>query len=353
MLSQERCLLKAYDDLCAEGHLTPDMAQQTVLQSLQKLYVYLEQNNHRSSQGFLQRFFASKHPKELIKGCYIYGAVGRGKTVLMDLFYNHLSTARKKRIHFHAFMQDLQKQVHQKGKNTVEQVAQEFAASYDVICLDEFYVDHIGDAMLIVRFLGALFDKGVVVVLTTNCAPDDLYQNGFQRELFLPFIPKIKAHMLVLSLDGQQDYRQREKETFPHWLESGQGKMREIYFKLTNCEAAPQKLTIEKRHYYPQGWCASIIWFDFKDLCERPLGARDYLHLSAHYKTWCLSKVPYFDQQNTNAAKRFQHLIDVLYDQKCVLWMSAPALPHLLFEAAHYHDSYERTKSRLSEMLKG
>lgn len=319
-----------------------DKNQRKALTHLDFLLATYHQQHEAS---FLKKLFSPNHS---LQGIYIYGPVGRGKTILMDLFFNHLKTSQKKRVHFHAFMQSLHETLHEKSGQDIDDIAHAFSKDLEVLCLDEFFIDHISDAMLIARFLGIMFEKNVLIVMTSNCPPEDLYKGGFKRELFLPFLEVLTKKMTPLFLEGEKDYRAEATLLFPHWIH--EEKIAALFEKMANVPPQPQAIKLKNRLYQVEALGKNHIYFSFEELCVKPKGPRDYLHLFHAFSTLFLKGIPTFTKENKESAKRFQNLIDVVYDKKITFWGSLAAHPLELFDAS-YDSSYERTASRLLELL--
>ncbi len=305
----------------------------------------------------------------LFQGLYIYGEVGRGKTMLMDLFFSCLPQQRKKRAHFNDFMADVheriniyrQESIHAKAgqqDNPILAVAEDLAREAQVICFDEFTVTDIADAMVLGRLVSALFYKGVFFVATSNVVPDNLYYNGLNRELFLPFIQVLKAHVRVINLDARTDYR-LEKSNLQHVYITPLGEQaNECMDKAWTLVLQGQKetsdeLPIRKRFVHVPRTGAGCARFDYKDLCAKPLAAAEYLALGEHYHTIFIDNVPVMDDTCRNETKRFILLIDVLYERHIRLFMSAAVKLKDLYKGhAQTTETFEfqRTQSRLFEM---
>jgi cell division protein ZapE len=293
------------------------------------------------------------------RGIYLYGGVGRGKSMLMDLFFETSAVPRRRRVHFHAFMQEVHDRLHR--LRTVVQgdplavVGREIAADAWLLCFDEMQVSDIADAMIIGRLFEALFAEGVVVVATSNRAPDELYKDGLQRERFLPFIDLLKQEMDVLELDNGRDYRRSRlagRQVYYTPLDgAAAAALEEIFVELTD-GLAPEPMTIEikKRLLVIPKQAAGIAWFTFAELCGTPLGAGDYLALAERFDTLILAEVPRLGPEMRNEAKRFNTLIDALYEAKAHVVISAEAPAAELYPEGDGAFEFERTVSRLLEM---
>jgi cell division protein ZapE len=302
-----------------------------------------------------------------IKGLYIWGSVGRGKTMLMDLFFASVPAQRKKRVHFHDFMMDVHGRIHLwrqqlkdgkfKNPDPIQPVAEALAEEAWVLCFDEFAVNDIADAMILGRLFTALWAKGVVVVATSNVDPDDLYRGGLNRALFLPFITDLNQRMNVLRLDARTDYRLEKLAGAPVYHVPADAKadvaMNESWKRLTGGAAvAKSQLSVRGRTIDVPASAQGIARFGFADLCDKPLGSHDYLVLAKEFHTLLLDHIPSMSYVSRNKAKRFITLIDILYEFHVKLVASADAEPHLLYHASEGREVFEfdRTVSRLIEM---
>ncbi len=356
-----------YQALVATGALTPDPAQEEAAARLQALHEALKTHANAGKGWFLAA------PKPLPKGLYLWGGVGRGKTLLMDLFFNNAGIARKRRVHFHEFMAETHERIaawraldeSEKRKHKafnraapddpMPPVAYDLAQEARLLCFDEFHVTDIADAMILGRLFTALFERGVVVVATSNRAPDNLYKDGLNRQLFLPFIDLLKSRLDVFELQSAQDYRLAKLTAAPVYyaplgaaantamdaawtrMISGGGEQRE------KIQMKGRTLTVPRA-------ARGAARFTFADLCEKPLGASDYLALARRYGAIFIDHIPVMGPDLRNEAKRFSTLIDTLYDAKVKLVCSADGEPDALYPEGHGAFEFERTSSRLIEM---
>jgi cell division protein ZapE len=342
-----------YDTRVTEGLLRPDPAQRAILSQLEGIRTYLETPQ---KSGF-RSFFASKS-EPAPKGFYIWGGVGRGKSMLMDLFFAHVGVAEKRRVHFHGFMQEIQGALHEVRKTGVDDaikpVADAVASQTRLLCFDEMQITDIADAMIVGRLFEKLFDAGVIIVTTSNRPPKDLYKDGLNRVLFLPFIAQLEEKMEVRELVSETDYRQDrlagEKTYFCPSNAAARASISTIWQELTGGKSEPLVLKIKGRELKIPTFWAGVARATFWDLCGKPLGPADYLALVEKVKLLILEDVPLLSRENFNEAKRFVTLIDTLYEAGTQLIMSADAEPERLYLEGAGSFEFERTASRLREM---
>ncbi len=356
--------LSRYHQLIEQCELTPDAGQQEVAEALETLYHAMQSDALPSGGGrsFLSRLFAADSSPDTPKGLYLWGGVGRGKSMLMDMFYDSLiSITAKKRVHFHAFMQDVHARIHtyraDGETDPLKQVADAWSRDYQLLCFDELQVHDITDAMLLARLFGYFFEKGVVVVFTSNRPPEDLYLNGLQRERFLPFIALIGQHTDVLEIRTERDFRQQrlaalQQRYLAPVTDDTQHSLKQMFAELTgHMPAKPMSFTVQGRNITIDKACGDVGWCTFDTLCDRPLGAKDYLELAQLYKVLFIDGIPVMTPEHRNQAKRFVTLIDALYEAETTLFCTAQAMPEALYDAGDGHFEFERTSSRLREMM--
>jgi cell division protein ZapE len=340
------------------GELLPDALQERAAARLQELWQELQDYQPHAGGGLLARFGLSRPPPRPPKGLYIYGRVGRGKSMLMDAFFATVPGEKKRRVHFFAFMADVHARIHarraEKG-DPIAPVAQDIASETSVLCFDEFHVVDIADAMILGRLFAALFAAGVVVVATSNRAPDKLYEGGLQRERFLPFIDLLKERLDVIELDGPRDYRlQRFKGRQVYFTPpdaKAKAALAQAFADLTDgATPARETLTVLGREIEVPRAAKSVAWFTFEELCIKPLGPNDYLALIGRYHSFILEAIPRMNFERRNEAKRFNIFIDTLYDAHGNLVCSAEAPPQDLYAEGDGSFEFQRTISRLIEM---
>jgi len=354
-----------YQALVDSGTIEADPAQAEVADALAALERRLSTYKPVRKQGLLERLFADK--SEPPRGLYVHGEVGRGKTMLMDLFFQTCPVTHKRRAHFHEFMAEVHERIYGYRQN----IARGELADTDVIgltanaifeqawllCFDEFHVTDIADAMILGRLFAKLFELGTVVVATSNVAPDDLYKGGLNRSLFLPFIKQIADHMDVVRLDARTDFRLEKLAGVKMWLvppdAAAQAALDSAWRKITGgAKCKPRDIMIKGRTLHVPCSAHGAARFSFPELCERPLAASDYLRLAHDYHTIMIDHIPVMDYADRNAAKRFIILIDALYDNAVKLLASAEANPVSLYLATEGVEAneFKRTSSRLIEM---
>ncbi len=344
-------------DLTLPG-FQPDAAQAHAVDCLQELYEQLVERwqEDRGLVGRMQRRFGGR---ENIRGLYFWGGVGRGKTWLMDIFFDSLPFRRKMRSHFHRFMQRVHAELKTLTgkKNPLDTVADRFAKEALVICFDEFFVSDITDAMILGSLFEKLFDRGVTLVATSNIIPDNLYKDGLQRERFLPAIEILKKNVKVVNVDSGIDYRLRvleKAEIFHHPLDAAADTGLEKSFReLTSAKVLCEKdcfIEINDRRISARRLAEGIAWFDFGPLCIQPRSAADYIEIARQFHTVLISAVPVMDVSQDDAARRFINMVDEFYDRHVKLIMSGAAPIDDLYAGGRLSFEFKRTCSRLLEM---
>jgi cell division protein ZapE len=348
--------LESYQQDIENGKIEPDKFQQMAVQHTQALYKALLDTPKPAPKKGLLSFFQSTQITP-IKGLYCWGGVGRGKSYLIDTFFNCLPITDKKRIHFNHFMQDIHSKlkVLPKTPDPLVIVAEELAQKYRVICIDEFHVDDITDAMIMAGFLNALFTQGVTLVFTSNIEPDELYKNGLQRDRFLPAIKLIKEHTLELQLDNGKDYRLALLEkhgTFHVINEQNSIQIMEQHMnELTNTSIERNKpISINGRDIQCIAQTDQQIWFDFKELCQTARSSKDYIALAQDFETILVSDIHAMDDSHNDVIQRFIQLIDALYDHKVKFIATAIVETELLYQGESLAFPFQRALSRLIEM---
>jgi cell division protein ZapE len=365
-LLQQTGPLPAYQTMIADGSLAADPAQAMAVDRLQDLWDRLRGYDPKpipeSGGGFLSRLMRRRHAEEYVPtGLYLVGEVGRGKSMLMDLFFDTADVTRKQRIHFHRFIQNVHTRIHAWKKShpnvsdPIPPLADQIAADSALLCFDEFQVNDIADAMILGRLFQALFDRGVVVVTTSNTAPDDLFKGQPGRDAFLPFIALIKQRLELLVMDGGRDYRRERMRGLRTWQvpadEMARRELDKAFLRLTGGSAIrPVTLTVMGRDLVVPHAADGVARFDFDSLCNTALGAGDYLAIATNFHTLILDGIPRLSPDNYDQARRFIVLVDTLYDQRVKLIASADATPDQLYQRGENARMFERTASRLDEM---
>jgi len=361
--------LPAYRARLAGGDLAPDPAQELAAERLQELWVRLRGYDPgpkpAANGGLFARFMRSKpaeganedHPG----GLYLVGEVGRGKSMLMDLFFAAARVARKRRTHFHRFMQDVHRRIHASkqaspnGEDPIPPLADAIATEAALLCFDEFQVNDIADAMILGRLFQALFERAVVVVATSNTPPDDLFKGQPGRDAFLPFIALLKQNLDVLVMEAGRDYRRERLRGMPTWYVPADARagraLDGVFGELTgHAPLAQQRLVVMGRTLAVPVAAAGVARFDFATLCATALGAGDYLALATHFHGLVLDGIPRLGPENVDAARRFVVLVDALYEHRVKLVASADAGPDQLHGRGEGAATFARTASRLAEM---
>lgn len=345
-----------YRQRLSDPGILPDPAQETAVQALEQLYRALLQAPPRRRR-FTLPWSAARAPAPSATGLYLWGGVGRGKTWLVDIFFNQLPIEDKLRLHFHQLMARAHERLAtlQGQPDPLDRVAGELATGARVICLDEFIVSDIGDAMILAGLLRALFRRGVTLVTTSNTRPDDLYRDGIQRASFLPAIALLKRHTRVLELGGGTDYRLRYLEQAPVYhtpLDAGVEQALEQEFERLAPEPGRRNghIHVAHRDIPVRRVADDLVWFDFTALCGPPRSQADYLELARRFHTVMISDIPLLGPALDDATRRFLYLIDAFYDRGVKLIISAAETPDALYQGERLAFDFQRASSRLREM---
>jgi cell division protein ZapE len=361
--------LPAYRAMLAEGTLQPDTSQRLAAERLQQLWDELRDYDPSPaaaspSAGLLGRLLGRRKAEAKPsgpRGLYLVGEVGRGKSMLMDLFFAAAEVPRKKRIHFHRFMQEAHarvhawKRAHPESSDPIPPLADSIATEAALLCFDEFQVNDIADAMILGRLFQALFQRGVVVIATSNIAPDDLFKGQPGRDAFLPFIAILKEHLDVFLMDGGRDFRRQRLRGMRTWHVPADARadaaLDQAFTDLTEgSQPGPTTLTVNGRSLKVPLAADGVARFDFATLCGTPLGPGDYLAIASAFHTVLIDGIPRLSPMNFDEARRFITLVDALYDQRVKLIASADAMPDQLYERGEGAKMFQRTASRLDEM---
>lgn len=345
-----------YQEILTSGEFHPDDSQRHAIEQLDQLHTALIDQTAQT-YSWWQRLTLASPVAAVPSGLYFWGGVGRGKTFLMDIFYQCLPFEEKRRFHFHAFMNQIHLSLKQLSNtsNPLEAVAKELASNMRVLCLDEFVITDIADAMILAGLLKALFEEGVVLVTTSNCEPISLYRNGLQRARFLPAIDLISKRCQVINLDGGKDYRlmglrQTHLYTVPH----SQAVLDEVTLYLSEhvipIQQSSERLNINGRDLGFQFCSEDTVWFSFSELCKTSRSQNDYLEVARLFSTVILTDIEQMSHLTDDIAKRFILLIDVLYDHRVILICSASVVVDQLYQGKRLTFEFERTISRLIEM---
>ncbi len=345
----------------AGGEWQADPAQQPALAELDRIHGALLASADENA-GPLRRLLSSLRPSAPIAGLYLWGGVGRGKTFLTELLFEHIPIVAKRRLHFHRFMAEVHARLHalREQRDPLRIVARDLSADARLLVLDECIVTDIGDAMLLGHLLELLFARGVTLVATSNIAPEDLYKDGLQRAQFLPAIAAIEHNCAVLQLDGAQDYRLQHLKHAATWCvtadaassdASCDARLRASFAQLAmGLPRLPETLQVNGRPIAAKAHADGVVWFDFNALCEGPRAVADYIEIARDFHTVLVSNVPVFDALGEDAAKRFVLMIDEFYDRHVNLLASAAAAPVALYRGRRHAAEFARTESRLIDM---
>lgn len=345
-----------YQQSLAKRGFVSDAAQWRAVERLQRLYDEWTAYKARRNSALKRMLVKPALPR----GVFLWGGVGRGKSFLMDSFYLCVPLVRKRRVHFHHFMREIHRELHEaKGMpDPIAVVAARTAKRYRLICFDEFHVSDIADAMILGRFLDQVMERGVVFCMTSNYAPDQLYPHGLQRERFLPTIELIKSRMDVLEVDAGNDYRRRALEQVRVYHTplgpAAEAALEEVFASLRDVEEETHPLDVEGRQIRYRKRAGGVVWFDFDVLCGGARSYTDYVDLTKRFHTVILSGIPRISAQNADSARRFTWLVDVFYDERIKLICSAETVPEALYADGAKGETasveFSRTVSRLTEM---
>lgn len=345
-------VLEYFHDTLARRGYVPDESQYAAVQRLQRMYEQWMDYEARSN-NLWKRFLLQPTPP---RGVYLWGGVGRGKSLLMDTFYLTVPEERKRRVHFHHFMRDVHREMETlKGKeDPLAAVASRIARRYRLICFDEFHVDDIADAMILGRLLEQTMERGVVYCMTSNYHPDSLYRHGLQRERFLPTIAMIKERLDVVHVDAGVDYRRRALQGVeiyhcPLGPEADAALWR-AFEQIAEVEEEHHELDVEGRVIPFEHRAGGVVWFDFAVLCGGARSHNDYLDLAKRFHTVIVSNIPQLTEDDADKARRFTWLVDIFYDRKVKLVLSAAVPPEQLYRDGPFVNEFARTASRLIEM---
>lgn len=358
MAESELSPLERYEQDLMRPDFVEDAHQRAAAQALQQIYDALVSAPSPSAKsgGFGFPGVRRRSLAPPVKGLYLWGGVGRGKTYLVDMFHEALPFDNKLRTHFHRFMQRIHAELKTLGgrQDPLQTVAERLAEQTRVLSFDEFHVSDITDAMLLGRLMEALFARGVTLVTTSNIAPDDLYKGGLQRQRFLPAIEQIKRHTQVMHLGGDEDFRLRalEQAEIYHYPADAEADriLADAFTSLTGAAPEGGAIDVLGRSIATRARHDGVIWFDFAAICDGPRGAADYIEVAREYHTVLLSGVPTFGLADNDRAARFIALVDELYDRSVNLLVSAVGEPQTLYEDGRHAFAFERTVSRLIEM---
>ncbi|MDA7753787.1 cell division protein ZapE [Pseudomonadales bacterium] len=346
--------LDLYQTAVSKGDIQSDVAQLQAMERLQSLYLAL--TKQENEPGLIAKLFA-KPKRELIPGLYFWGGVGRGKTFLMDLFFDSLPFEQKSRMHFHRFMRHVHHALTdlQGEADPLRKIALDFADKNRVLCFDEFFVSDITDAMILAGLLEVLFKNGVTLVATSNVEPVNLYENGLQRSKFLPAIALIEKNTQILNVDSGTDYRLRVLESaeiyhYPLDRQADEVLLQSFNSLSPDAGKADIVLDIEGREIKTRFCGDGVVWFDFPEICEGPRSQNDYIEIAMLYQTVLVSNLPRFTEQSENAARRFISLVDEFYDHSVKLIISAESPILDIYQGERLKFEFQRTESRLQEM---
>jgi cell division protein ZapE len=352
MPAYTQSVTQLYEQSLAERGYKADDAQRKGIAALQRCQDEWANYKAKRSNALTKML---RYP-DLPKGVYMYGGVGRGKSFIMDCFYNTVPLERKTRLHFHEFMREVHRQLHElKGQqDPLEVLAKRMSRKHRLICFDEFHVADVTDAMILYKLLDAMFRNRMSIVTTSNFHPDGLYPNGLHRDRILPAIELLKSQLEVINVDSGTDYRRRTLELARLYLtplnDQTDAEMAAIFEQLAESADEDPALNIEHRVLQARRRAGGVVWFDFQTLCGGPRSQNDYLELASRFHTVMLSNVPHMPVRLASEARRFTWLVDVMYDRRCKLVVSAEVPPEALYTEGPMSHEFPRTVSRLNEM---
>ena len=350
-------IIESYSEYIDSNIIVPDKVQAQVIELLQELYNRITLAN-KKNEFWMNKLMFKLRLKAIkpVQGLYLWGGVGRGKTLLIDLFFDRLPFKKKMRLHFHRFMRKVHQELNFfKGmQDPLEQVAKNFAAVATIICFDEFYVSDITDAMLLGRLLDKLFAKGVTLIITSNIPPHELYKDGLQRESFLPAISLLEKNLLTFHLDSQTDYRFRTltRVDIYHYPADAEAlaQLEQAFIKLAPEEGVEQPIEIEGRNIPTVKVADDVVWFEFLALCDGPRSQADYIEIACCYHTVLISNVPVLTDKDADKARRFIAAIDEFYDRRVKLIIVAEDALQKIYQGSLLSFEFKRTISRLVHM---
>lgn len=340
--------LERYEALLASGEFRPDSEQRKAVEAFEALYQRLQEQPPRR--------WWRPGKTDPVKGLYLWGGVGRGKTKLMDLFYESLPFDQKLRVHFHRFMARVHEELRQRSQEAdpLPDIARGWANQFRVLCFDEFFVSDIADAMLLSGILRSLFDRGVTLVATSNIPPPELYKGGLQRARFLPAIEMIQRHTQVMAIGGDTDFRLRLLQRSALYAhpndETAEQLLADCFERISaDCDLS-RLLRVNERDLLARRRGDGVVWFEFSELCERPRSTLDYIEIARAFNTVLLSNVPAMTVDTPDSARRFINLVDEFYDRNVKLIISAEVPIDRLYSGDRLAFEFDRTRSRLTEM---
>ena len=351
-------LTKRYQQALEKPDMVHDTAQELAVERLESLSLALREYDQRNFLHVITSLIPPfNRSEQSISGLYLWGGVGRGKTWLMNMFYDELDITEKKRVHFHRFMLEIHDELANRSrrKDPLKSIAERLSKKYRVLCIDEFIVTNITDAMILSELLQALFAGGICLIATSNRRPDDLYLNGLQRERFLPAIDLIKTHTEIMHIEGDIDHRVallEQADVYYHPID--EDTEQQIHLRMQELSISEvikaKPLTVLDREIDTIYCSEDVVWFDFATICSAPRAAQDYIELAVHFNTVIITGIPVLDEYSDDKVRRFIYLIDDLYDRRVKLIASADAEPEQLYHGSMLEFAFHRTSSRLIEM---